>query len=405
MLREPDFARLFVARLVSAVGSAMAPIAIAFGVLDLTGSASQVGMVVSAQIVAQLLFQLVGGALADRGSRQTMMVAADVLAMTAQSVMAFLLLTGTATVPLLMGLMSANGIAFAMHHPSMVGLIPQIVDPSRLQPANSLLAVAQSGAFAVGAAAAGLLVATVGAGWAMAVDAGTFAVSALLIGLLHPRPQARSEPSTLIRDLREGWREFTAHTWLWAIVLQFSLVVAAHEGVFAVLGPTVSKRQLGGAADWGIIAGAFGVGTVIGALLSMRLRVERPMLVASLLVFGFAIPALLLSVPAPVPVIAVGALVHGICGQGFGVLWYTTLHTRVAPEALSRVSAYDHMGSIALAPVGVIAAGAALEAIGSRPTLWIAAAMIVVPTLLVLCVRDVRTLRTVSREPGDRVIR
>ena len=386
----------------------MAPIAVAFGVLDLTGSASQVGVVVAAQIVPQVLFQLLGGALADRGSRQVMMVSADLVAMICQGLIAALFLTGTATISWLIVLMVGNGIAFAMHSPALVGLIPQVVERPKLQDANSLLAVAQSGAFAMGAGGAGVLVATVGAGWAMAVDAATFGVSALLIGLLHPALQIRSEPSTLIRDLREGWREFTAHRWLWAIVLQFSLVVAAHEGVFAVLGPTVSKRQLGGPSDWGLIAGAFGVGTVCGALLSMRLRVQRPMLVASLFVFGIALPALLLSVPAPVPVIAAGAFIHGVCGQSFAVLWYTALHTRVPPESLSRVSAYDHLGSIALAPVGVIAAGAMLESIGSQQTLWVAAAFIIVPTMAVLCVRDVRTLRALpelealtASEPSD----
>jgi len=328
-------------------------------------------------------------------------VAADLLAMGSQAAIAGLFLSGTATVPLLMILMAANGLAFAMHTPAMVGVIPQVVERSKLQAANSLLGVAQSGAFAVGAATAGVLVATLGAGWAMAVDAATFAVSALLIASLRPSAQARSAPSTLIRDLREGWREFTAHRWLWAIVLQFSLVVAAHEGVFAVVGPTVAKRQLGGPSDWGFIAGAFGVGTVCGALLSLRLRVQRPMLVATLLVFGFSLPALLLSGPAPVAVIALGAFVHGICGQLFAVLWYTALHTRVPPESLSRVSAYDHLGSIALAPVGVIAAGAMLEEIGSALTLWIAAALIILPTLAVLCVREVRSLRALPAEgPG-----
>lgn len=372
----------------------MAPIAVAFGVLDLGDSARDVGVVVAAQIVSQVVFQLLGGALADRGSRQRLMVGADALAMVTQASIASLFLTGAASVPVLVALMALNGLAFAMHNPAMVGLIPQVVDRADLQAANSLLGVAQSGAFAVGAATAGVLVATLGAGWAMAVDAGTFAVSAVLIASLRPAAQVRAEPSTLLQDLREGWREFTAHTWLWAIVLQFSLVVAAHEGVFAVVGPTVAKRDLGGPTDWGFIAAAFGVGTVCGALVALRLRVRHPMRVASLLVLTFSIPALLLSVPAPVPVIALGAFVHGLCGQIFAVLWYTALHTRVAPEALSRVSAYDHLGSIALAPVGVIAAGALLEAIGSARTLWIAAALIIVPTFLVLCVRDVRTMQS-----------
>jgi MFS family permease len=404
LLRAPSFARLFGSRLISAFGSAMAPVAMAFAVLDLTGSAASMGLVIASQTGAQVAFQLFGGALADRGSRQRMLVLADLLSMSTQAAMAVLLFTGSAEVQTLCLLMAVNGVAQALHWPASVGLVPQVVEADRLQQANGLLSLAQSGAIGMGAASAGVLVATLGAAWAIAIDGATFAVSAALVAGMRARAQQRSRQSSLFQDLRDGWTEFTSHRWLWAIVLQFSVMLAAWQGSFAVVGPTVAKRLLGGPADWGWIAGAFGAGLLVGGMLALRVRVERPMLVATLCIFPNAIPVLLLSLPAPVPVIAAGAFLAGVGGQIFGVLWYTALHTHVAPEALSRVSAYDILGSIALVPLGEAAAGPLLEAIGTGPTLWAAACLIVLPTALVLLVPEVRSLRTpgaIPRKFGD----
>lgn len=401
LLRDPNFARLFGARFVSMFGSAMAPIAIAFGVLEFSGSAGPVGIVVASQAGAQVLFQLFAGALADRGSRKHMIVAGDALAMASQSVVAWLFLSGNVTVELLLPLMAINGIALAMMHPALMGIVPQVVEEENLQPANALLGMAWSSAMALGAATAGVLVATLGAGWAIAIDAATFAVSAILIFGIRAREQTRPAPAGLWADLRGGWAEFTAHRWLWTIVVQFSLVVAAWEGMIAVAGPTVAKRYLDGPTDWGWVMGSVGLGTLTGAILSLRMRVERPMLVGTFCVFTFALPALLLSGPAPLWAICVGGWISGTCGQTFGVLWNTTVQTRVAPDALSRVSAYDHMGSIALAPLGIAATGWVLETIGPRPTLWIAAAMILLPTAAVLCVPEVRSLRAIDSQPHE----
>jgi hypothetical protein len=238
-----------------------------------------------------------------------------------------------------------------------------------------------------------VLVATVGAGWAMAVDAATFGVSAALVASLHPRPQTRSAPSSVLLDLRNGWREFTSHRWLWTVVIQFSVLMAASQASFAVVGPVVAERLLGGPTDWGWIAGAYGGGLVCGGVVALRLHVGRPILVGTLVTLGAALPALLLVGPSPVWAIAIGAFVAGVGWELFIVLWYTTLQTHVAPEALSRVIAYDTFGSIVLVPLAEAAAGPLVETLGTSDTLWIAVALIVLPTLAVLGVPEVRTLR------------
>jgi MFS family permease len=394
LLRDPSFARVFAARLISAFGTAMTPVALPFAVLeDLGGTPGQVGLVVAAGSAAQILMQLFGGALADRGSRKRQMVGADALAGLAQAALAALLLGGGATLPLVMALQAVIGVAFALHWPAAVGLVPLVVPREQLQAANALLAIANSTALGLGAAAGGLLAARFGAGTALAVDAASFAASALLVAGVVARPQQKAAAASLWSELRAGWREFTAHRWLWAIVLQFTVMMIGWFGAWAVVGPIVAQRSLGGAGAWGTIAGAFGFGLVAGGLLMLRVHFPRPMLAATLACFGNALLPLLLIAPSPLAWIAAGAFVAGVCVEVFSVLWNTALHTHVDPAALSRVSAYDVVGSIALVPFGQVLAGFGVEAFGAPFTLQVAVAAIVLPTAAALLVPEVRHLR------------
>ena len=398
LLKNRDFLKLFVAYFISYSGTAMAPIAMAFGVLDLTGSTKDAAFVIAAPISAQILLILLGGAIADRTSRQRMLVIADVLAMCSQLSIAYLFLSGLATVPLLIGLMLINGLATAISMPAKMGFVTQMVDRDNLQAANALLGVARNSAMMLGAALAGILVATVGTGITMAIDGFSYGLSALLIVTLKPKPQVEPAKASLLEDMCLGWREFSSHKWLWTIVLQFSIIVAAMEAVFGLIGPAVTKLQMDGPIDWGIISAGFGLGTLVGGALALKINPKRPMLLATCCVFFFAGVPLALSVPMPLWVITLMSFIDGVAGQVFAVIWYTTQQKLIAPDMLSRVSAYDHLGSVVLAPLGIVAAGFLFEIIGARNTLLIATVAIIVPTLAVLTVREVRTL---SRDDID----
>jgi len=392
LLAEPNFRRLFAARFISAFGTAMTPVALPFAVLDLTDRAGDIGWVLGAAAVSQLAVQLFAGALADRGGRQRLMVRADALAACAQLTGAALLLLGLATIPLLMALYALTGIAYALIWPSLIGLVPLVAPPQKLQAANALLSAAHSLAMGLGMAAGGGLAAVLGAGWAIALDGATFAVSGLLVLGLRTSPQPRAEASSLWRDLQSGWREFTAHRWLWTIVAQFSLVVMAWEGTFGVVGPYVAKHSLGGPHVWGLISGCLGAGWLLGGLISMRLRFRRPLLVGTLGIFVSALLPLSLVAPLPAPWIAASAFAAGVGGECFGVVWNTALHTHIPPESLSRVVSYDVLGSIALMPVGAIVAGQLVDRAGPPAALWLAALLILLPTAVVLAVPEVRRL-------------
>jgi MFS family permease len=391
-LGDAQFARLFFARLVSQFGSVMSPIAMAFGVLALTGSAQATSIVVAAQIIAQVLVLLLGGALADRGHRQRILVLADCTAAASQAVIAVLFLTGQATVPLLAALAAITGAANGMNLPTMQGFIIQVVARERLREANALLATARSAAQVLGAALAGVLVAAFGAGWTLAIEAVTFLSSAVLVAGIRAQPQAIGQPETLLRSLRDGWGEFTSHRWLWVVVLQFAFVVAGVQAFYGLVGPTLAQRLLGGAEDWGVIAAGFGVGTLLGGALVLRLNPRYPMRLAVCCVFGGALPMAACYAPSPVWLITAAAVLNGITAQTFSVLWHTAVQQHVPAESLSRVSAWDYLGSICCAPLGVIAAGWTLDHLDYRVSVLAAMVLVIVPTIAALSVRDVRML-------------
>ena len=392
LLGRPNVAKMFVAYLVTYTGSAMAPIAMAFGVLELTGSTSDASVVIAAPTLASIFVLLLGGAIADRTSRHKIIYLADTFSMCAQACMAFLFLSGYATIPLLTLFMLLNGVSIAFHIPALTGFIVQLVSREELQSTNAILGTARNGAVAGGAALGGVLVATVGPGMTLLIDALTFGAAAILIFTAKPNPQATTPQASIINDLKVGWQEFTSHTWLWVIVIQFSLIVASMEAVFGLLGPAVTRDFMDGAKDWGLIASGFGLGTLMGGLWAMRLRPKHPMRLATILVFTFAGVPVALYFGSPLYAVVLAAIFNGFNGQIFAVLWYTTLQSKVPHEKLSRVSAYDHLGSIALAPLGIVAAGFLYETIGPENTLLVAIATVVIPTILTLCVSDVRRM-------------
>ena len=398
LLADSNIRRLFIAYVVTYSGTAMAPIAMAFGVLDLTGSASDAAIVIAAPTLASTVILLFGGVVADRFSRQRIIYCAELVAMAAQLFLAYLFISGTASLVSLTAGMLIMGIAIAFHAPAAAGFIVQLVDDDQLQYANALLGTARNAAMIGGAALGGTLVALVGAGPTLALDGLTFALSAVLVWSMRPRVQRPPEPSSVFEDLKLGWHEFSSHTWLWVIVIQFSLIVAVGESLFGLIGPAYTREFMDGAKDWGWIAAAFGVGTLLGGVASMRVRPRHPMRTATLVVYSFCLVSVALYFDAPLPVIMLAGVVMGTLGQIFGVLWYTTLQLKVPRELLSRVSAYDHLGSIVLAPLGIVAAGWLYEAAGAHNTLLVMIGIVLLSTTAAFSVRDVRNMTTSQSE-------
>jgi predicted MFS family arabinose efflux permease len=392
VLRRRDFRLVFGAYAVSVLGDRMVVIALAFAVLHLGGSASDIGIVLAARTIPLVGSLLIGGVVADRTSRQRVMVSADLSRMCTQGLLAVLLITGDPAIWVLAALSGLTGAGTGFFNPASTGLMPAVVPPEQLQQANGLRATAMSGGEIAGPALGGVLVATAGPGWALAVDAATFAASAaFLAGLRLPARLPREEPSSFIADLRQGWTEFRSRTWVWTFVGAGGIATLLW-GAWSVLGPVVAERDLGGAAAWGSVLAAMGVGALAGALVAIRIRPRRPLALGALCLSAFGLPPALLAAGMPTPVLAAGTFLAGAGMMLDGSVWESTLQRKIPSEALSRVAAYDWFGSLALGPLGLAVAGPLADALGIDGALWLAAGAIVAVALGLLAVREVRTM-------------
>jgi MFS family permease len=391
-LRAREFRLLFAGRTISLVGSAIAPVALAFAVLDLTGSKTDLGLILACREIPLIVFLLAGGIWADRLPRNRVMVGANVFSALSQATTATLLITGNAEIWHLAALAAVNGSASAFFFPASSGVIPQTVPAPILQQANALLSLAINSAMIGGAAIAGFLVAAFGSGWAIAVDAGTYLLGAVFIALMRLPVVAPGESPRFLSDLAVGWREFRSRTWLWVIVVQFSFLLLVTIGCFSVLGPVLADEELGGAKAWGAILTAQAAGLVAGGLLGLRFRPRRMLVAATLGILLWPLPLVALGFPLGVPAIAATAFLAGVGSEVFGLLWHTTMQQEIPADKLSRVYSYDALGSVGLIPIGYAIAGPIADAIGVRATLWGAAAIGVAVTLAVLLVPSVRQL-------------
>jgi MFS family permease len=398
-LSEREFRLFFTAQASSFVGDGMVPVALAFAVLEVTGSATDLGLVLAARWVPLVALLLAGGVLADRVSRRRAMIAADLMRLGAQGLLAVLLLTGGAEIWHMVVLQGVHGAATAVFNPAATGLVPLTVTAGRLQQANALRGLAQAGGEIAGPAVAGVLVATVGAGWAIAADASSFALSALCLAALRLPPQARAAGTSFLAELREGWHEFASRTWVWATVASAALGNCLFSAMI-VLGPVIAERDLGGAGPWGLVLAAFGVGSFVGGIVALHVHVRRPLLVGAAVCSLAGLPLLLLAAPAPTALIAAGGLVGAAGLMIFNALWETTLQANIPEAALSRVSAYDWFGSLAFRPVGLVLVGPIAAAIGDTETLLVAGALQTLSMLALLAVPDIRRLRTREADAG-----
>jgi len=391
-LGERSFRLLFLGRTTSNVGNAFATVALAFAVLDLTGSKADLGYVLAARSLPQVVFLLVGGIWADRLPRHRVMVGSNVVSGLSQAAVAALLLSGHAQIWQLMALAAVNGMSSAFFFPASIGIVPQTVSERMLQSANALLRLGTNASYIGGAALGGLIVAATNPGIGLAADAASFLLAGLFVGLIRLPPGLRMEGSNFVAELAEGWREFSSRPWLWAIVAQFGFVNAVQLGTEGVLGPVIAKEHLSGATGWGLILTAESLGLIAGGLILLRFRPRR-ILLAATLGFLLTIPFLLaLAGPLPLAGVVVAAAIAGIGSETFGILWDTAMQQEIAQEKLSRVSSYDALGSFVLIPLGLAVAGPVAQAIGTRATILLAAAISLSATLAVLLVRDVRTI-------------
>lgn len=394
-LRSGNFRLLAASNVISLAGSAISFVALPFAVLRIGGTASDLGYVATAELVSVTAVLLLGGVTADWLPRHQIIAAASTLQALAQGAAAALVLTGHAHVWQLAALAAVSGAGFGFYYPARQGLLPQTVPAAQRQQANAVDRAGRNAATIGGSALGGLLVSSAGPGWGLAVDAVTFLAAATLRAGMHvPRqPPAPGQAHHLLRDLREGWREFASRRWLWITVTQFTVITAISAATVNVLGPLVAHERLGGASSWGYIIAAYSAGAVAGGLAMIRYRPRHILAAATLSIPAFSLLLFALAVPLTVPLDIAAAILAGGCVEVFSVGWATTLQQEIPAAKLSRVASYDALGSYALTPAATALAGPLAATFGSTPVLIAGGALTVVLPALVLLVPDVRHLQ------------
>ena len=392
LFRHRDFRLLLAGQSASTIGDRLVFVALALYVTDI-GTPTEVGIVLAAHAVPLAGFLLIGGVWSDRLPRHLVVVATDLIRFGLHALLAVLIFTGTVEIWQIVVIEACFGTAEAFYRPAFTGLVPQTVPEDEIQPARAAFGTIETIAEFAGPALATALVLGLGPGWAFALDAATFLVSAAF--LVRLRPRQRGEPvarTTVLSELREGWTEVRSRTWIWVIVAAFSLAVLTAWGPWMTLGPTISIERYDTAAIYGILASAMGAGTITGALIGFRWRPRHPLRTAMLL--ALPLPAALVCFGLGLPV-AVLLPVFVLAGAGialFDVWWHTALAERVPPHMLSRVTAYDWMGSLALLPLGYVLAGPLGEAFGAVEVLAVGGAIGLAALAASLLSRDVWNL-------------
>jgi MFS family permease len=396
-LKVAAFRRFVLADLISATGSAMAPLALAYSVIGEGGGAGSLGLVLATNTVPTIVFLLAGGVLADRLSRSRILFHGNLLAAAAQGALAATVATGHATTTSIAVCGFASGTAVALTVPAAQGAVSQIVPAEHLQQANVLLRLPSNAVKVLGPVVGGIIVAFSGPAWALAWDALTFAVAALL--LLGLRLDAPLAVTSALADLRAGWTGFWSRTWLWTYTAAGTVLVAAWLAGYQLLGPIVAAQRYGGARDWGLVQAAFATGLLAGTLVCLRWKPHHLLAVSVATGFTLTLPLAAMGWGLPLVLVLLAALLAGMGVDVAIVTWSTAFQQHVSQAELGRMSAFNSIGERLAIPLGYFITALAADAWDSQVVLMVCAGLIAVAAAVNLCVPEVYRINRLPR--GD----
>ncbi|MFF4350340.1 MFS transporter [Streptomyces sp. NPDC001530] len=391
-LRSAPFRWFLAGQSISMAGSAMSPVALAFGVLEVTNSAAWLSAVTTAALVPMVATLLLGGGIADRYRRDTVLCLTSLGAGLTQVGVAFLLLAHQHPV-FLLPLSALNGIFQGLTKPALRGIVSNLAAGRGLQQASSLLASVRNATRILGPTAAGLLTASVGGGWAIAADAASFLLAAAFFARMSlPDLPPRTEGGpTMLGELREGWSYFSSKPWIWTVTLAFAVFNAVNMGVWQILGPVMANGTIG-AEGWGLVLSARGVGALLASVVMVKLTVRRPMVPALSSMTMAAIPLILLGAGANTFWLAAAAFVAGVVSEFFTVVWETVHNTHVPERLLSRVGAHDEFWSFVPIPIGQLSTPVLAAAFGTAAVAVTGGGVAAVAMLVPLLVPSLRRI-------------
>ena len=405
VLRHRNFRLLWLANTTSALGDRIVTVAMALFVVQLTGSATDLGLVIASYLVPLIGFMLIGGVFADRLPRHLVVVSTDLVRFVLHALLAVLIVTGEVRIWHLVVIGVLFGSAGAFYRPAASGLLPQTVPEDEIQEATAVTTVSEHIADFAGPALATVLVLGLGPATAFALDAATFLFSALLLVRVKPRergapPRPATARASVREDLRAGYQEVRSRRWIWVTLSVFCVAVFVAEAPMVVLGPIIAKDVYGDVAVYGYVLAALGAGTIAGSLVGLRWRPRYPLRSAMLLALPWCVSMVPFAAGAPLVIVLPCMAIAGAGVAVFDILWVTALAERMPPEKLSRVTSYDWTVSLALLPLGCVLAGPVAAQIGATTVLLGGAIVGSVALALGLLPRETRMLERLDAEPN-----
>ncbi len=395
LTKFPGFTNLIAARFISNIGNGLSPIALAYGVLGLTGSTPRdLSLVMVSRFAPVVILMLFGGVIGDRFKRNRIVGGADILGSSFAAVSAISFIAGFANLPLLCLMGGLFGILNALWWPAFAGVLPEILPKEYLQKGNAIVGLVSNIAVATGALIGGTLVTLFGSGWALLVDAISFLLAGILVWRINLPPLPAREKNTMLHDLRVGWREFTARSWVVVIVVAFTFINFCFEATISVLGPLAFNSGGNGPRNWSFNLAALTAGMIFGGVISIKVRFKRPLVTGMLAISSTALWNFSIGFSATLPLILLTAVLAGVAVEIFTVVWTTSMQANIPEESYSRVISYDALGSFALAPIGIAVAGPIAQAVGTSVTLKVAGVIVLISALAPLTFGSVRELRT-----------
>ena len=374
VLRHRDFRLLFLGQTASQIGSQVVIVALALYISRTTGSATDLGVVLAAAEIPFVGLLLLGGIWADRLPRHKVMIATDVFRAALHTLLAALIFAGSARIWNIAGIEALFGAASAFFQPAETGILPQTVPEAEIQPARALTEASFNLAMLLGPALATLLVFTFGAGWAFALDAATFALGTALLVPIRLRDRGgvtdadEGRPSSILGELREGWREVSSRPWVWVTIVSYCGILLVCFAPWMTLGPLLARRYYHSLALFGILVATWGMGSVVASLVGTVWKPRRQLWIALAMCIVWPCTNVLFALGVPVWLLVTANLGGGFTTGLMMVAWESSLAYHVPPGALSRVSSYDWMGSLALTPIGYALAGPLAAVLGLRTT-------------------------------------
>lgn len=347
----------------------------------------------AARFVPLLAFMLFGGILADRFQRNRLVGGSDMIGSFLAGMSAISLIAGFSSTLLLALMGGLFGILNAIWWPAMSGVLPEILPKDKLQQGNAVMGLMTNFGYIVGTLGGGILVATVGAGWGLLVDAATFFIAGVIVWNLPILGKIKEKSPGIIHDLVVGWKEFISRSWVIAMVLAFALINMAFESMLSVLGPLNFSDPVSGPKQWSYNLAGLSIGMFIGGIGILKIKIRRPLFLAMILIAFSSMWDFALAFDMPIVFTVLASIFSGISLEVFMVTWNTSLQSHVPEESFSRVSSYDTLGSYGIAPLGIVIAGPLAMHFGVSTILFITGTLTLTAALISLLVPSVRNLR------------